>query len=282
MSTTDDQEFDKIILLTGTGDIFSGVTVDKNLLAKTCVLFERQLEQSLLAWREAKRRGIWLPIPHDRTELISIAQKFGFVLHHAKPDYVMLTNWLDENEPNPLPSYAISTIGVGGLVVNSKREVLLIQERFAYVDDYFKLPGGALDIGESLERGVEREVLEETGIRAHFRGILAFTYKAQFRFGHGDVYFACLMSLDENEEDQQINFDPLEIAACKWMSLDEWASSPEKHPVPITLHLARLAVDVLDGREQLLEPNLIEIKSRNPERPPWNTMLYCRKSSDQK
>ncbi|CAF4289178.1 unnamed protein product [Rotaria socialis] len=295
-------------LLTGCSDMYSGITVDKELLAKTCVLFERQLEQSLLAWREAKRRGIWLPIPHDRTELISIAQKFGFVLHHAKPDYVMLTNWLDENEPNPLPSYAISTIGVGGLVVNSKREnepnplpsyaistigvgglvvnskreVLLIQERFAYVDDYFKLPGGALDIGEPIECGVEREVFEETGIRAHFRGVLAFTYDNNFRFEHGDVYFACLMSLDEDEKDQQINFDPLEIAACQWMPLDEWANSPEKHPVPITLHLARLTIDVLDGRENLLEPDLIKVKPKNPKQLPWNIMMYRKKSSEKK
>jgi hypothetical protein len=41
----------------------------------------------------------------------------------------------------------MSTIGVGGLVVNKKREVLVIQERFAWVKDYFKLPGGCLDIG---------------------------------------------------------------------------------------------------------------------------------------
>jgi ADP-ribose pyrophosphatase YjhB (NUDIX family) len=38
-------------------------------------------------------------------------------------------------------------------------------------------------LGELLERGVEREVFKETGIRPHFRGILAFTYKQQFRFG---------------------------------------------------------------------------------------------------
>ncbi|CAF3313407.1 unnamed protein product [Rotaria socialis] len=194
----------------------------------------------------------------------------------------MLTNWLDENEPNPLPSYAISTIGVGGLVVNSKREVLLIQERFAYVDDYFKLPGGALDIGEPIECGVEREVFEETGIRAHFRGVLAFTYDNNFRFEHGDVYFACLMSLDEDEKDQQINFDPLEIAACQWMPLDEWANSPEKHPVPITLHLARLTIDVLDGRENLLEPDLIKVKPKNPKQLPWNIMMYRKKSSEKK
>ena len=141
---------DEVTLLTGEDDMFSGVTVDQKLLAKTPAAFERQLEQSLDAWRKAKRRGIWLSIPYDRTELIPIAQKLGFVLHHAKPELVMLTHWLDENDPNQLPSYAMSTIGVGGLVVNKNREVLLIKERYAYVDNYFKLPGGALNIGELL------------------------------------------------------------------------------------------------------------------------------------
>ena len=90
------------------------------------------------------------------------------------------------------------------------------------------------------------------------------------------------MSLDENEEKQEINFDPLEIAACQWMSLDEWASSPEKHPVPITLDFARIAVDVLDGRDQLLEPYLIKIKSQCLNIPPWEVMLYRKKHGDEK
>jgi NADH pyrophosphatase NudC (nudix superfamily) len=136
--------------------------------------------------------------------------------------------------------------------------------------------------GESIESGVEREVFEETGIRAHFRGVLGFTYELDFRFEHSDVYFGCLMSLDENEEEQKINFDPLEIAACKWMSLDEWANSPEKHPVAITLHFARTAVDVLDGREQLLEPDRIEVKSQNLNSPPWDIMMYRKKHNGEK
>ena len=147
IATADQTE---IKLLTGNDDIYSGITVDPKLLAKTPTLFEQQLEKSLAAWREAKRRGIWLSIPHDRTELIPVAQKLGFVLHHAKPDYVMLTQWLDENEPNQLPSYAISTLGVGGLVVNKKREVLVIQERFDDIKNYFKLPGGCLHMGNIL------------------------------------------------------------------------------------------------------------------------------------
>jgi hypothetical protein len=137
----------EIKLLTGNDDMYAGITVDPKLLAKTSVLFEQQLEKSLVAWREAERRGIWLSIPYNRTELIPIAQKLGFVLHHAKPDYVMLTHWLDEKEPNQLPSYAISTLAVGGLVVNKKREVLVIQERFYEIKDCFKLPGGCLDMG---------------------------------------------------------------------------------------------------------------------------------------
>lgn len=135
-------------------------------------------------------------------------------------------------------------------------------------------------LGESLERGVEREVVEETGIRAHFRGILSFTYKAKFRFGHADVYFVCLMSLDENEEDQKIDFDPEEIAACQWVPLDEWANSPDKHPVLVTLHAARLAVDVLDGRAQPLQPDLIQVLSQGSNRPPWDIIMYRNKSND--
>jgi 8-oxo-dGTP diphosphatase len=147
MSTTKDENSEEVQLLTGNGDVFSGITVDQKLLAKTPALFERQLEQSLVAWRQAKRRGIWFSIPHDRTELIPIAQKAGFVFHHARSDYIMLTHWLDEKDPNQLPSYAMSTLGVGGLVVNKKREVLVIQERFTDEDNYFKLPGGSLDMG---------------------------------------------------------------------------------------------------------------------------------------
>ena len=136
--------------------------------------------------------------------------------------------------------------------------------------------------GESIEDGAAREVFEETGIRAHFLGILNFTYKSQFRFGHGDVYFGCLMALDETDEEQQINFDPLEIAACKWMPLDEWVNTSEMHPIPITRHIGRTAIDVLEGREQLLEPDQIEVKSKNPNQPPWSIIMYRKKTSDRK
>lgn len=126
---------------------------------------------------------------------------------------------------------------------------------------------------------MEREVFEETGIRAHFRGILTFTQELNFRFDNSDIYFACLMSLDENDQEQKIVFDPGEIAACKWMPLDQWANSPEMHPEGITLHFARLAMAVLDGREQLFEPHHIQVESQDPDKPPWEKVMY-RKNID--
>lgn len=86
-----------------------------------------------------------------------------------------------------------------------------------------------------------------------------------------------MLTLDEHEEEQEIKFDPLEIATCQWVPLDEWVNSPDKHPVPITLYLAKMAIDVLDGREQLLKSERIEIKSQGPEYPPWDIMMYRKK-----
>ncbi|CAF3035276.1 unnamed protein product, partial [Rotaria sp. Silwood2] len=62
MTHIENHEDIEMKLLTGHSDIYSGVTVDKKLLAKTSTQFERQLEQSLEAWRQEKRRGIWLSI----------------------------------------------------------------------------------------------------------------------------------------------------------------------------------------------------------------------------
>ncbi|CAF1522854.1 unnamed protein product, partial [Didymodactylos carnosus] len=102
-------------LLTGTGDIYSGITVDRKSLASTSSEFRQQLISSLKHWKESKNRGVWLSIPNTKTEFIPIAIELGFKLHHAKEEYVMLTHWLSEDEPNQLPSYAIASLGVGGL-----------------------------------------------------------------------------------------------------------------------------------------------------------------------
>ena len=54
-------------------------------------------------------------------------------------------------------------VGVGAVIIEGGR-VLLIKRGQAPLKGEWSLPGGALELGETLEEGVCREVLEETGL----------------------------------------------------------------------------------------------------------------------
>lgn len=54
-------------------------------------------------------------------------------------------------------------VGVGAIIFHQDR-VLLIQRGHAPLQGEWSLPGGALELGETLEQGIRREVQEETGL----------------------------------------------------------------------------------------------------------------------
>jgi 8-oxo-dGTP diphosphatase len=54
-------------------------------------------------------------------------------------------------------------VGVGAVVVEAGR-VLLVRRGREPLKGHWTLPGGVLEVGESLAEGVAREVLEETGL----------------------------------------------------------------------------------------------------------------------
>jgi len=54
-------------------------------------------------------------------------------------------------------------VGVGAVILQNNR-VLLVQRGHAPMQGEWSLPGGALEVGETLEQGVRREALEETGL----------------------------------------------------------------------------------------------------------------------
>ena len=55
-------------------------------------------------------------------------------------------------------------VGVGAVIVDGDR-VLLVRRGQEPLKGEWSLPGGVLELGETLEQGVRREVLEETGLR---------------------------------------------------------------------------------------------------------------------
>jgi ADP-ribose pyrophosphatase YjhB (NUDIX family) len=54
-------------------------------------------------------------------------------------------------------------LGIGAIVVNDDK-VLLIERGHDPLKGEWSLPGGAVEVGESLQDAVRREVLEETGL----------------------------------------------------------------------------------------------------------------------
>lgn len=55
-------------------------------------------------------------------------------------------------------------MGVGGVVIEQGRALLIRRGREPLLGEW-SIPGGTLELGETLEEGVARELLEETGLQ---------------------------------------------------------------------------------------------------------------------
>jgi len=102
-----------------------------------------------------------------------------------------------------LPAYADHYVGVGGIMVNDMEEVLMIQERRSAgqgENKPWKFPGGYVDRGETVRQGVEREVLEETGVKGEFQGILAMREQMDYKYGAADFYIVCVLRPHPDEQ----------------------------------------------------------------------------------
>ncbi|KAL5478039.1 hypothetical protein EMCRGX_G024914 [Ephydatia muelleri] len=212
-------------LLDGYEDHFDGITVTQRHYGDISPEdFHKRLSLSLDTWKRNGRRGIWLRIPHDQAKLIPIATELGFSFHHTRDDYLMLTKWLPTDQPNKLPSFATHYVGVAGVVVNEKNEFLLVQEKWLRNRSIilWKFPGGMADLGENLSQTAIRETFEETGIKTEFVSVLMFRHMHDYHFGAGDLYFSCLL----RPLNTDVTIDTTEIAAVKWMDVNEYIADP--------------------------------------------------------
>jgi mutator protein MutT len=62
-------------------------------------------------------------------------------------------------------------VGVGGVVLEGER-VLLVRRAHPPLAGHWSLPGGAIELGETLESATVREIREETGLDVSVRGLV--------------------------------------------------------------------------------------------------------------
>jgi 8-oxo-dGTP pyrophosphatase MutT (NUDIX family) len=200
-------------------DQFKGVLIDAERLPSDAE-FPDALRRSLEAWIAGGFRLAWLKLPIERAALVPVAVEQGFTYHHANEGDVMLTRKLVDDAF--VPTHATHYVGVGGVVLNDKRELLVVCERHRRTQQrYYKLPGGALQPGEHLVEAVLREVLEETGVEAKFESLVCFRHWHGYRYGKSDIYFVCrLAPLSQN-----ITMQAAEIEECLWMPVEDYLAS---------------------------------------------------------
>lgn len=62
-------------------------------------------------------------------------------------------------------------VGVGGVVIKDGRALLILRGSEPLKGEW-SIPGGMLELGETLEQGVERELLEEAGLQVRVAGFI--------------------------------------------------------------------------------------------------------------
>jgi 8-oxo-dGTP diphosphatase len=95
---------------------------------------------------------------------------------------------VERAEVSPKREYpGAPVVGVGGVVIRDGR-ALLIKRGSEPLKDQWSIPGGTLELGESIQEGVRRELLEETGIEVRV-GELIEVFDRIFRDAAGEIQY---------------------------------------------------------------------------------------------
>ena len=202
-------------------------------------MFAKTLSESMEAFRSAGIRAVWLRVATEACRLVPVAIDQGFLPHHAAPDHITFTAWLPKDKPSRLPPGPSHFIGVAGLVLDvhsssSRGRVLVVQEKSGPAAglNMWKLPGGLVDNKEDIAVAAEREVWEETGVRARFQRLMTIQenhhVRGPGREGSTDLFCVCLLTptLSQDGHVPEPVAQEDEIAACQWMDVEQVLQQP--------------------------------------------------------
>ena len=114
--------------------------------------------------------------------------------------------------PLPIPS-----IGVGGVLLNNRQEVLLIKRNQAPAQGLWSIPGGRLETGESMVDACRREFKEETNLGVEVNHIVAVVERKLEGFHYVIIDFSVQLT-DEADSTPIANSD---VSEAEWISLDD-------------------------------------------------------------
>lgn len=138
--------------------------------------------------------------------------------------------------------YGHFTLGVGGLVIDidrktGERRVLLIERNQEPNRGGWTIPGGFVDLDETVEVAVVREVEEETGLHCRVIGMVGFRNRAD-----PEMNTAYAVFLLEAVGGALVSAPTEEIAQCGFYTLAQLAEIPRLAPLSRTVAVAALTM----------------------------------------
>jgi mutator protein MutT len=136
-------------------------------------------------------------------------------------------------------------VGVGGVVLSQGR-VLLIRRGTPPLEGEWSIPGGMLEVGETILEGVQRELAEETGIEVRVRDLIEVLERISLDpAGKPKYHFVILDYLCEKISGQaRAGSDVTDVA---------WAAEaelPRYSLTPAATRVIHMAFEIARGRAQ--------------------------------
>jgi 8-oxo-dGTP diphosphatase len=130
-----------------------------------------RIESGIAAeWVSRERRRVDAE-PLDATGYAHFFVRDGRILRHRETVHAVASD-IDAEPHESTRRYPVRPIvGIGGVIVESG-QVVLIKRKYEPLAGQWSLPGGTLELGETLEAAVAREMFEETGLQVEVGAVV--------------------------------------------------------------------------------------------------------------
>jgi len=112
------------------------------------------------------------------------------------------------------------SLAIGVIIKNNKDEILLVQEKrnkyYEQAKDVWGLPAGKVEWAELIEEGLRREMREELNIEIKPIAVLGL-----YQYLRNDSQCLGVALLVEIMENNEIQYNPEEVQAIKWMNIND-------------------------------------------------------------
>ena len=201
-------------------DKFSNVWVHSDSLPHDCNKFIQSLDDTQKHLNHNKVNAIWVKVKTEKSHLISsmLNSGFNYYLADQKNSLIILNKWLNTKEKSTQPAYTTHNIGVGGLVIDTNdNTVLMVREALGPRKGRWSLPSGYMNRQETVCDAMIREIFEETGVKTEFNGLVSIHERKDFIFGSGALFIVGLLK----PLSKTINRCDNELEDCDWLPIDE-------------------------------------------------------------